>query len=317
MNKKILPLIVVAVLIFATTPVRAAEVPEFDHIFLYVLENLSFTQISGNPDAQFLNGPQPQGWSRGVATNFHAVTHPSLPNYMALTGGNTFFASNCRISLTTGACTTPAPSIADLIEASGRSWKAYMEDMPSPCFVGNDYPVRGSPPAYVEKHNPFIHFDNIRNDPSRCNRIVPYNQLLTDLSQDTVPDFVWITPNMCHDMHDLCGPSLSLVRQGDEWLGAEVPKVQDFCASSDSTCLIIITFDEGDRNLLAPEDNHIFTLLISQGEDEFRVQDSNTLFDHYSLTRTIEESWELSPPFLTANDTAAIPMLDMFASETL
>ncbi len=236
--------------------------------------------------------------------------HPSLPNYMAVTGGNTFFASNCHIALTTGACTTPAPSIADLIEASGRSWKAYMEDMPSPCFVGDNYPVRGSPPAYVEKHNPFIHYDEIRNDVSRCDRIVPYDQLPTDLSQDNVPDFVWITPNMCHDMHDPCGPLL--VREGDDWLSAEVPKVQNFCASSDTTCLIIITFDEGDRNLPAPEDNHVFTILISRGSAEFPVQNSNTIFDHYSLTRTIEESWELSPPFLTANDTAATPMSDMF-----
>ncbi len=300
----------VAVLIFATTPVQAGGVPEFDHIFLYILENLSFGEISGNPDAQFLNGSQPQGWSRGVATNFHGITHPSLPNYMALTGGNTSFTSNCHINLGTGVCTTPAPSIADLIEASVGSWKAYLEDMPSPCFVGDNYPVRGSPPAYVEKHNPFIHYDNIRNDSSRCNRIVPYNQLSTDLSQDAVPDFVWITPNMCHDMHDPCGPSL--VREGDDWLSAEVPKVQDFCVSSDSRCLIIITFDEGDRNLLAPEDNHIFTLLISRGPAAFRARDSNVHYDHYSLLRTIEESLELSPPFLTAHDAAATPMLDMF-----
>jgi acid phosphatase len=300
----------VVALSFAAIPVQAAEVPEFDHIFLYVLENLSLGEISGNPDAQFLNGPQPHDWSRGVATDFHGITHPSLPNYMALTGGNPFFASNCHINLGTGACTTPAPSIADSIEASGRSWKAYMEDMPSPCFIGDKYPMLGRPPAYVEKHNPFIHYDNIRSDPSRCNRIVPYSQLSTDLSQGTVPDFVWITPNMCHDMHDPCG--LSLVRAGDEWLSAEVPKVQNFCVASHSRCLIIITFDEGDRRLPAPEDNHIFTVLISRGPAAFRARDSNVRYDHYSLLRTMEEFWELAPPILTDNDAAAIPMLDMF-----
>ena len=77
-----------------------------------------------------------------VARNYYGVTHPSLPNYMAPTGGDTFFTSNCLISA--GGCTTAAPSIVDRIEGSARTWKAYMEDLPSPCFAGNNYPVYAS-----------------------------------------------------------------------------------------------------------------------------------------------------------------------------
>ncbi len=191
---------------FIATPAQAA-VPPFDHIIVIVMENHSISQIVGNPDAPFLNGLTA---NHAVATNYFGIVHPSLPNYMAATGGDTFFTGDCSIAL--GGCTTSALSMVDGIEASGRTWKAYMEDMPSPCYVGDNYPAFGSPPAYVEKHDPFIHFDNLRNDPSRCNNIVPYSQLTADLA--ALPNFVWITPNMCNDMHDTCF-AVTAVRAGD------------------------------------------------------------------------------------------------------
>jgi len=184
---------------FAATP-AGAVVPPFDHIVVIMMENHSIGQIIGNPDAPLMNGLTADN---PVAAKYFGITHPSLPNYMAATGGDTFFTTNWSIAA--GGCTTAALSIVDRIEAAGRSWKAYMEDMPSPCFTGDNYPVGGSPPAYVEKHNPFIHYENIRNDPARCNRIVPYSQLAGDL--DALSDFVWITPNMCNDMHDVCSPA--------------------------------------------------------------------------------------------------------------
>src|SRR5712692_7543465 len=227
------------------TPAHA-DVPPFDHIILIMMENHSISQIVGNPDAPFLNSLT---LDNPVAANHFGITHPSLPNYMAVTGGDTFFTDNCSIEL--GGCTTSALSIVDRIEASGRTWKAYMEDMPSPCFVGDNYP-------YVEKHNPFIHFDNIRNDPIRCSNIVPYSQLAGDLA--ALPNFVWITPNLCNDMHDVCFPG-GEIQAGDNWLSAEVPRIQNSpsCATP-QTCLIVITFDEGNIEFDPPQDNHVFTI---------------------------------------------------------
>ena len=280
---------------FPTSAAAQAGTPRFDHIIVIMMENHGLSEIIGNPDAPFMNGLTT---ANPVAANYFAVTHPSLPNYMAPTGGDTFFTRNCSIA--DGGCTTPALNIADRIEASGRTWAAYMEDMPSPCFVGDNYPVVGSPPAYREKHNPFIHFDDIRNDAARCNRIVPYTQLTADLP--ALPNFVWITPNMCNDMHDVCSPDLSEVKLGDNWLSTEVPRIQNSpsCAAP-QTCLIVITFDEGGT------DDHLFTVFVKPGP---RPPDSNVMYDHYSLLRTIEDSWGLAT--LTANDAAATPMADMF-----
>jgi hypothetical protein len=232
-----------------------------------------------------------------VAANYFGITHPSLPNYMASTGGDTFFTTNC--SIIAGGCTAPELSLVDRIEDSARTWKAYMEDMPSPCFVG-DYS------AYAERHNPFIHFDNVLNNPTRCNRIVPYSDLAEDLA--VLPNFVWITPNLCNDMHDSCFPGIGEVEAGDNWLSTEVPRLQTSASCAPpQTCLIVIAFDEGNRHLVPPEDNHVFTIFLKQGPP---TPSSSTPYDHYSLLRTIEDSWALAP--LTVNDAGAIPMEDMF-----
>jgi acid phosphatase len=265
-----------------------------------MFENHSVSDIIGNPEAPFLNS---LAVNHPLAANYFAITRPSLPNYMAPTGGDTFFTSNCSITL--GGCTTPALSIVDRIEGSARTWKAYMEDAPGPCFTGNNYPVFGSAPAYVEKHNPFIHYENIRNNPARCNRIVPYTDLTADLA--ALPNFVWITPNMCNDMHDFCG-DLSDVQTGDNWASVEIPRLRNSPSCTGAqTCLIVVTFDEGSFDLAPPEDNHVYTVFVKPGP---RTPDSNTLYNHYSLLRTIEAAWGLAP--LTANDAAAAIMLDMF-----
>src|SRR3989442_13868037 len=85
--------------------------------------------------------------------------------------------------------------------------------MPSPCFVGDSYP-------YMQKHNPWIYFNDIRPNATRCAAdVVPYSQLSTYLAAGTVPNFVWITPNMCNDMHD-CS-----IATGDAWLSQHLPAI--------------------------------------------------------------------------------------------
>src|SRR5207302_7396266 len=96
---------------------------------------------------------------------------------------------------------------------SGRHWKAYMESMPTPCSTTDTS-------LYVQKHNPFVHYDDVVKDPVRCrHHVVPYTQFATDLAANALPQFVWITPNMCHDMHS-CS-----VSTGDTWLSRVVPRI--------------------------------------------------------------------------------------------
>src|SRR5579859_5328678 len=157
-------------------------------VFLIVMENKEYGQLVGSNDAPFINQLAAQ---YTVVDHAYAITHPSLPNYLALLGGDTFgITADCTT------CFVQGPNLVDSLEARGRSWKAYMEDMPSPCFTGT------SAGGYALKHNPFLYFQNIRNNPGRCERIVPLSQLDQDFASGSVPDFVWISPNLIHAMHD-------------------------------------------------------------------------------------------------------------------
>jgi hypothetical protein len=267
-------------------PVEAAgTVPAFDHIFTIVMENHSYSQIIGSGSAPYINSLAAK---YGLATNYFAVAHPSLPNYLALTGGSTFgITSDCTT------CFVSAPNIAkDRVEASGRSWKAYMESMPKACFVGDSYP-------YMQKHDPFIYFNDIRTNAAECNKVVPYSTLATDLkSAGTTPNYAWITPNMCNDMHD-CS-----VSTGDTWLKNNVPAILNSAAFTAQNSLLMITWDEDNGS----SGNHVATLVIAKSVPAgFR---SGVHYTHYSLLRTVESAWGLSP--LTGNDGGASPMSDFF-----
>ena len=267
-------------------PVEAAgTVPAFDHIFTIVMENHSYGQIIGSGSAPYINSLAAE---YGLATNYFAVAHPSLPNYLALTGGSTFgITSDCTT------CFVSAPNIAkDRVEASGRTWKAYMESMPKACFVGDSYP-------YMQKHDPFIYYNDIRTNAAECNKVVPYTNLATDLkATSTTPNYAWITPNMCNDMHD-CS-----VSTGDTWLKNNVPAILNSAAYTAQNSLLMITWDEDNSS----SGNHVATLLIAKSVPAgFR---SGVHYTHYSLLRTVESAWGLSP--LTGNDGGASPMSDFF-----
>ena len=265
-----------------------SAVPAFDHVFVIVMENHSYSQIIGNTSqAPYINQLASQ---YGLATNYFAVTHPSLPNYLALIGGSTFgITSDCAN------CFVNAPNLAaDRISPSGRSWKGYMESTPSPCFVGDSG-------LYVQKHNPFIYFDTVRTNPTQCANIVPFAELGVDLTTTaTTPGFVWITPNLCSDMHD-CS-----ISTGDTWLKNNVVPILNSPAYTNQNSVMFIVWDEDNGS----QGNQVANLVISKSVPAgFR---SNVAYTHYSLLRTIEDAWGLAP--LTANDGNASAMGDFFGS---
>src|SRR3954463_1780996 len=174
---KILLLALAVTGVFIAPKRAAAQVPVFRHVFIIVLENQESDGVIGNPAAPYVNR---LAADYGLATNAFGVTHPRLPNYMALTGGDTFFTTDCI------GCLADAPNIADRIEASGRSWTAYMEDMPGTCGTADSG-------LYVAKHNPFAHYSNIASNAARCDaHVVPFTRLSTALSNNTLSDYVFI-----------------------------------------------------------------------------------------------------------------------------
>ena len=263
------------------TPVPTPSPEDYRHVVVIVLENHSFGSVIGSSQAPYLNSLA-QRWS--LASGYSGVSHPSLPNYLALIGGGTFgVSSDC-----TG-CFVSAPSLPDRLDAAGKTWKAYMEGMPAPCYVG-------SAGEYAQKHDPFIYFNDIRTDPSRCDRIVPYSSLASDFSSpSTAPNFAFVTPNLCNDGHD-CPLSTT-----DTWLSREVPGLLDSPAFASSPSLLVITYDEGEGG-----DNRVATILVGSGVRRGYTSPAN--YDHYSLLKTIETLWKLPP--VGPGDAQAAPMTE-------
>ncbi len=255
-------------------------VPNFSHIVIIIFENREFGMVVGNPEMVYFNLLAD---SYTLLTQHYATTHPSLPNYISLIGGDTFgIDDNCADF---DDCYIDSPSLPDLIEASGRTWKTYQDDMPEPCF--EDETLR-----YVRKHNPFIFFDPIRLDKERCQRsIVPLTQMDIDLAANDLPNFIFITPDICYSAHD-CALNLA-----DEFLKQQMDKLYPALEATGEPYLIILTWDEGQGDhsccgLPESAGGRIATVLISPQVRENYLD--STQYSHYSILKTISESWGLS-----------------------
>ncbi|MHB8512217.1 MAG: alkaline phosphatase family protein [Actinomycetota bacterium] len=251
--------------IVSSAPTRSPNAPRTQsnrRILEIVLENHGYDQIIGSSDAPYLNSLASR---YGLATNYHAITHPSLPNYLALIGGDTFgITDDCT------SCSVSGASLADQLDHAGVTWKAFMEGLPSNCFTGSD---NGD---YAKKHDPFVYFKPWVDGSSCAQRVVP----LSDLDPTNLPSFSFIIPNLCHDMHD-CS-----VSDGDHWLKGFLPSIIGSLQPSD---VIVITFDEDDGS----QSNRVATIVISPQITSGRQ--SSKQLSHYSLLRSIEDTFALSP----------------------
>ncbi|GAA3773355.1 alkaline phosphatase family protein [Microbacterium kribbense] len=270
----------------APTETSATASQPLSHVVIIVEENKPASSIIGNPSAPYLNALAREFAS---ATDDNAITHPSLPNYLALTGGTTAgITTDCNPE---GSCLARVPSITTEIERSGRTWKMYAEGMPSPCDAHNSG-------RYAVRHNPFLYYPSITDDAPYCAaHNVPLTRLAADLaSTATMPDYAFISPDLCDDMHD-CS-----IATGDRWLSRQVPAILSSPAFASGRSLLVVTFDEGDRTSNTVP-------LIFAGSAAKRGYRSDRGYTHYSLLRTIEREWGLAP--LTGNDAAATPMTDL------
>jgi hypothetical protein len=261
------------------TPIAAAPNPTPDpspaasppHIFLIVMENRSYSQAIASSYISSLASQY------AVATDYHGVSHPSLPNYLALTSGTTWGIAD------DGFHALPAGGLGAQLTNAGIEWRAYMEGMTNGCFH--------SPYPYALKHNPFAYYGSTCPD-----QVVPFTQFASDLSANT-PQFSWITPNLCHDGHD-CSTSVA-----DAWLSQTVPAILNSNAWQDGG-MLVITWDEGEDSA-----NSVLTLIIRPNPVNHR---SAKPYDHYSLLATIED--QLGVPRL-GQAAQATPMTDLIAMQ--
>ena len=172
-----------------TSPPTTAErgAPSARRIIVVVEENHEFSQVIGARQAPFLNRLAARGT---LLTRYYAITHPSLPNYVALVAGDPLgIHGDCRT------CHRRGRTLVDQLQAAGISWKAYYQGLPAPCSTAV---IAG---AYAKKVNPFLHLDSVRSAPQRCRRVVPLSQLGDDLRRGRLPRFAMVTPDLAHSMH--------------------------------------------------------------------------------------------------------------------
>jgi acid phosphatase len=251
-------------------------VPAIGHVFLLVEENHSYSEVIGSASMPYLNSLATQ---YGLATNYFADTHPSIGNYFMLTTGQI---------LTNDDSSTATVSVDNLVRelvAAGKSWKSYAESLPSVGYTGGDvYP-------YLERHNPLSYFSDVRDDATQAANLVPFTQLASDLADNQLPNFGFITPNAEDDAHDcpdgtqICQDSDKLAN-ADNWLKANIaPLLANSTFQQDG--LLIIVFDESVDTDIANGGGQVAMLAIG---GKVKAGQLGTFFQHESTLRLIGEA---------------------------
>jgi hypothetical protein len=235
----------------------------FDRIFIIQFENHSENEVLADPN---FNKWREKGRS---CLNYFAIAHPSQPNYIAQAAGDTCGVTDDAVHSLSQTC------LADLMEPAGLSWKLYQEDYPGNCDN------RATIGRYARKHNPFISFETVRKNATRCAKIVNSDELDADLAAGSLPQFSYYTPNMDNDGHD------TSVKYAGNWLDGFLTQRSGLFPTN---TLIVVSWDEDDYT----EENQIFVFFLDPQATLFAPgSDDHTLYNHYSLLASIEQNWNL------------------------
>ncbi|CAO3576031.1 unnamed protein product [Absidia cylindrospora] len=254
----------------------------FDRVVIVIFENIDYDDAHKNPYFASLADKH-----NGVElTNFTALTHPSQPNYIGLISGSTEGCIDDEI------VNLDRKTIVDLLEKKHVSWKAYQQGYPGDCSLDMNHG------KYARKHNPFISFKNIQTNPHRCAKIVNADELTEDIKNDTVPQFVFFTPDMDNDGHD------TNLTAAANWFESFIEPLMKEKTITKNT-MFISTFDEAQHYTNVP--NAIQTVLF--GPDFKRKSDAKSddkAYNLYSILRTVEDNWNLGT--LNLVDRIATPL---------
>jgi hypothetical protein len=242
---------------------RTAAPAAWQHVVWIVFENKSYDQIVGSANAPYLNRIAGEC---GLAADYHAVAHPSLPNYIAMTSGST---QGITDDGPPSVYPLTAPSIFSQLGTGG--WRSLEESMPAPC-------ASGSSGLYAVRHNPAAYYvppalDCLAQD-------VP----LTDPPDISAP-FTFVTPNLCHDMHSspCASTTADEVAAGDTWLASFLPGVFATPEYRSGSTAVFITWDEDDFTSVQRVPTIVVAPSVAPGTE------AATTFDHYGLLRTTED----------------------------
>ncbi len=252
------------------------NIPQFQHVFIVVEENHSFSQTIGNSAMPYLNSLSQK---YGLATNYFADVHPSLPNYFMLTTGQTIAIDD------TFSGTVTQDNVTQALTGAGKSWKVYAESLPNAGYLGGDVGL------YARHHNPFAYFSMVINTPSQQENVVPFTQLATDMGANQLPNYGFIIPNLVNDAHDCptggtCDDNTKLA-QADAWLSSNIQPLVSNPAFQQSGLLLIV-FDEGEISDDAHGGGQVALLVISsRSKPGFR---STTFYQHENTLRLMMDA---------------------------
>lgn len=240
----------------------AAPPARWKHVLWIWFENTDFGTVAGAEKAPYLTALMS---GCGQATDYHGVAHPSLPNYVAAVSGSTHGISDDR---SPAAHRLEGPSLFSQVSDAGRQWRAYQESIPAPCALT----AHGD---YAVKHNPAAYFTGLRE---QCRRKdVDLQALVDDAKSGHLPAFAFVTPNLCHDMHD-CS-----VREGDDWLQHLLPTILAGPDYRSGDTAVVIAWDEDESH----DGNHIPFVVVAPSVVPGSVLTARV--DHYALLATTEE----------------------------
>jgi phospholipase C len=250
----------------------------FDRAIFVIFENTNYSSAIKQPYFKKLAD------SGALFTNFHAITHPSQGNYVALTSGSTNGVQNDSVY------NLNVNHIADLLEQRGLTWKVYVEDYPGRCFSGK------SSGTYERKHNPFMSYLNIQTNPTRCANIVSTSEFDRDVKNGTLPNYAFYVPGMKNDGHD------TGVAFADKWYQKIFSNYLNDSRFIENT-ILISTFDESSGDAK----NQIYVSIVGPAVKPIVISSSLNL---YSLLNLVEDNWNLGS--LGKFDATAHPILDIW-----
>ncbi len=265
-------------------------VPQLSHVWIVLMENTNFSSVAGQSASSYMVGTL---FPMGVEmTNFtDGMVHPSLPNYLCLTGGDNFGitadgpASSANYQVASGTL-----DIAIQLENAGLSWHEYSESQTSPCQL-SDSGSDANNDHYVSKHNPMPHFLDTQASATCQTNDVSWEPesgmpgIAADLAAGTAYSYNFISPNLCDDGHDTC--TSTPLQQQDDWLRANLPTILTSSAYQRNG-LVIVTWDEGENDT-----DQIMTMILSPMLKSPGTQ-NGTLYSHFSTLATIEAGFGLA-----------------------
>jgi len=261
----------------------------FGHIIIVVEENTDYASVVGSSSAPYLNSLINQ---YGLATQYYANTHPSIGNYFMLTTGQILTNDDGQ---TPQSFPVSSDNVVRELLAAGKTWKGYAEDLPSVGYTGD------SIGNYAVRHFPLAYLTDVQNDATQKQNLVPFTQFASDLSSSKLPNYSFVTPNLCNDAHD-CSFSIA-----DTWLHNNIdPLIKSPLFMKDG--LLIIVFDEsgGDNT---HGGGRVVCALISGAVSKKAFQ-STTLYQHQNTLRLTLEG--LGVKTLPGSASSAPPMWEFF-----